>query len=258
MLAIFHKGLAHPPEELNSPSAHVGIEKAAKQPQEILRDFHSSHPTTSFSASFSGGAAIASAGAEPRRPPFHQRLFCSVDEVYCIFVGRLDNLSSLIRQYGLCGKSSNEAVLAIEAYRTLRDRGPYPADQVVKDLVGSFVFVIFDNRAGSVFAALSEDGGIPLYWGIAAEGSVVISDDVEVVKDGCGRSFAPFPPGCMFHSEGGLKSFERPMNKMKAMPRVDSEGAMCGSFFKVDSCAKISSIPRVGSAANWSLREEKL
>lgn len=258
MLAIFHKGLAHPPEELNSPPSHGSNKKTAKQPQEILGDFHFSHPTTSFSASFSGGAAIASAAAEPRRPPFHQRLFCSVDDVYCIFVGRLDNLSSLIRQYGLSGKTSNEALLVIEAYRTLRDRGPYPADQVVKDLNGSFAFVIFDNRAGSIFVALSEDGEIPLYWGIAAEGSVVISDDVEIVKGGCGKSFAPFPPGCMFHSEGGLKSFERPMNKMKAMPRVDSEGAMCGAFFKVDSCAKITSMPRVGSAANWTSWEEKL
>lgn len=64
--------------------------------------------------------------------------------------------------------------------------------------------------------------------------------------------------GCMFRSEGGLKSFERPMNRMKAMPRVDSEGAMCGAFFKVDSCAKISAMPRVGSAANWSSWEDKL
>ena len=42
----------------------------------------------------------------------------------------------------------------IEAYRTLRDRGPYPADQVVKDLDGSFAFVVYDSKAGSVFTAL--------------------------------------------------------------------------------------------------------
>ncbi|KAG0447073.1 hypothetical protein HPP92_028519 [Vanilla planifolia] len=256
MLAIFRKSLAHPPEELNSPTA-THWKKETKQPQEILRDFHLAHPTTSFSASFSGGAALASAGAHERRTLLQQRLFCSVDDVYCMFLGRLDNLSSLIRQYGLSSKSSDEALLVIEAYRTLRDRGPYPADQVIKDLVGSFAFVVFDNKAGSVFAALSSDGEVELYWGIAAEGSVVISDEVNLVKSGCGKSFAPFPPGCMFHSEGGLKSFERPMNKMKAMPRVDSEGAMCGAFFKVDSSAKINSMPRVGSAANWSSWVEK-
>lgn len=42
----------------------------------------------------------------------------------------------------------------IEAYRTLRDRGPYPADQVLKDMDGSFGFVLFDSKAGTVFAAL--------------------------------------------------------------------------------------------------------
>lgn len=173
-----------------------------------------------------------------------------------MFVGSLSNLSSLIRRYGLCGKSTNEAMLVIEAYRTLRDRGPYPADQVLKDLNGSFAFVVYDNKAGTVFAALSSDGGIPLFWGIAADSSVVICDDLNVMKNSCGKSFAPFPNGCMFHNEGGLRSFERPMNKMKAMPRVDSEGIMCGAFFKVDSCTKISAMPRVGSSGDWTSWED--
>jgi hypothetical protein len=81
---------------------------------------------------------------------------------------------------------------------------------------------------------------------------VVICDDRAVVKAGCGKSYAPFPAGCMFHSEGGLKSFEHPMNRLKAMPRVDSEGVMCGANFKVDAFTKINSMPRVGSATNWA------
>lgn len=58
--------------------------------------------------------------------------------------------------------------------------------------------------------------------------------------------------GCMYHSEGGLMSFEHPTNKLKAMQRVDSEGTMCGAIFKVDFYSKTTAMPRVGSEANWA------
>ena len=197
MLAIFHKTFAHPPQELNSPTA--GGNRAPKNPEEILKTFHAAHPEQSFLANFSGGAALActtsvgrvsvhrryihplyfslqmrngsiyrfqflgSSGismsdrkdlvADADRGFLSRRLFCSFDEIYCLFFGSLDNLCALIRQYGL-SKATNEALLVIEAYRTLRDRGPYPADQVVKDLNGSFAFIVYDNKAGTVFAAL--------------------------------------------------------------------------------------------------------
>ncbi|CAK9325183.1 unnamed protein product [Citrullus colocynthis] len=249
MLAIFHKTFAHPPEELNSPASFTGS-KPPKLPQETLNDFLSRHPQNTFSVNF--GQAAVLAYVSPHRPfSIHQRLFCGFDDIYCLFLGTLNNLCALNKQYGL-SKGSNEAMFLIEAYRTLRDRGPYPADQVLKELDGSFAFVVYDSRAGAVFAALGADGGVKLYWGIAADGSVVISDDVDVIKEGCAKSYAPFPTGCMFHSEGGLMSFEHPMNKMKAMPRIDSEGAMCGANFKVDVYTRVNSIPRRGSEANWA------
>ncbi|KAL3508646.1 hypothetical protein ACH5RR_028047 [Cinchona calisaya] len=77
------------------------------------------------------------------------------------------------------------------------------------------------------------DGGVKLCIGALLQmGCVVISDDLAIIKAGCAKSFAPFPKGCIFHSEGGLMSFEHPMNKIRAMPRVNS-------------------IPRVGSEINW-------
>ncbi|GMY31713.1 stem-specific protein TSJT1-like [Fagus crenata] len=249
MLAIFHKAFANPPEELNSPASYNGTKKP-KLPEETLKEFLSHHPDKTFSMSFGDAAVLAY--VLPDRPySLHQRLFCGFEDIYCLFLGSLNNLCSLNKQYGLT-KCSNEAMFVIEAYRTLRDRGPYPADQVVKDLDGSFAFVVYDSKAGTVFAALGSDGGVKLYWGIAADGSVVISDDLEVIKAGCAKSFAPFPAGCMFHSEGGLMSFEHPMNKVKPMPRVDSEGAMCGANFKVDKFTRLNSIPRVGSETNWT------
>ncbi|XP_062011255.1 stem-specific protein TSJT1-like [Rosa rugosa] len=249
MLAIFHKAFSNPPEELNSPDSHHGSKKP-KLPEETLNEFLSHHPHNNFSMGFGDAAVLAY--VKPDQPfSLKQRLFCGFDDIYCLFLGNLNNLCTLNKQYGLI-KNTNEAMFVIEAYRTLRDRGPYPADQVVKDLDGSFAFVVYDSKVGSVFTALGSDGGVQLYWGIAADGSVVISDELHVIKEGCAKSFAPFPKGCFFHSEGGLMSFEHPMNKMKAMPRIDSEGAMCGANFNVDKFTRINSIPRVGSEANWS------
>ncbi|KAL8226467.1 hypothetical protein R6Q57_016299 [Mikania cordata] len=249
MLAIFHKAFANPPEELKSPAAHH-VSRQPKLPEETLNEFLSVHPTNTFSMTF-GDAAVLAYVKPDRGYSVDQRLFTAFDDIYCLFIGSLNNLCAQIRQYGL-SKNTNEAMFVIEAYRTLRDRGPYPADQVIKDLEGSFAFVVYDSKAGTVFTALGSDGGVKLYWGIAADGSVVISDDLEVIKSGCAKSFAPFPKGCMFHSEGGLMSFEHPMNKIRAMPRVDSEGVMCGANFKVDTYSRVNSIPRRGSEANWT------
>ncbi|XVE51315.1 hypothetical protein DITRI_Ditri02bG0030100 [Diplodiscus trichospermus] len=251
MLAIVNKGLVNPPEELQSP-ASLNSSRKPKLPVEILNDFLSSNPTNAFSIGFGAAASLAYVPPQNR----FQRMFCGVDEIYCIFLGGLNNLCSLLRQYGL-SKGANEAMFIIEAYRTLRDRGPYPAHQVLKDLEGSYGFVVYDAKAGSVFAALGADEGVQLFWGVAADGSVVVSDNLKVIKESCVKSFAPFPAGCMFHSEQGLMSFEHPRSEMKAMPRIDSEGVMCGADFKADVQSRISSMPRVGSEANWALRGSK-
>ncbi|KDP20946.1 hypothetical protein JCGZ_21417 [Jatropha curcas] len=250
MLAIFNKQLVNPPQELHSP-ASLASSRKPKFPQQILQDFVSSDPSNAFCISFGGAASLAY--IPPKNHHFvNQRLFCGLNDMYCIFLGSLNNLCSLIRQYGL-SKGTNEAMFVIEAYRTLRDRGPYPAHQVLKDLEGTFGFVVYDTKAGHVFAALGAEEGVEMYWGIAGDGSVVISDNLEGIKGSCAKSFAPFPKGCMFHSEQGLMSFEHPKSKMKAMPRIDSEGVMCGANFKVDSQSRISTMPRVGSEANWAL-----
>lgn len=82
------------------------------------------------------------------------RLFVGYEGVYCVFKGSLNNLCPLIKQYGLSPNSTSEAMLVVQAYRTLRDRGPYPADQVLKDLDGSFAFIMFDSHSATLFTAM--------------------------------------------------------------------------------------------------------
>lgn len=36
---------------------------------------------------------------------------------------------------------------------------------------------------------------VRLYWGIAGDGSAVISDNLAAIKESCAKSFAPFPTG---------------------------------------------------------------
>ncbi|KAG4945577.1 hypothetical protein JHK82_041629 [Glycine max] len=248
MLGIFKEKLVKAPKELNSPASLNSCTKP-KLSHEILQDFMSCNSSNAFSMCFGNEALLAYSPSN--KPSIHQRLFSGLDNIYCVFLGGLHNLSMLNKQYGL-SKGTNEAMFITEAYRTLRDRGPYPADQVLKELEGSFGFVIYDNKDGTVFVASGSNGQIGLYWGVAADGSIVISENLELIKASCAKSFAPFPNGCMFHSEHGLMSIEHPTKKMKAMPRIDSEGFMCGANFNVDSQTKIQVMPRVGSEANWA------
>ncbi|XP_057417303.1 uncharacterized protein LOC130711623 isoform X1 [Lotus japonicus] len=246
MLGIFKESLVNPPKELNS-EASLNSSRKSKLPDEIIKDFVSFNPSHAFSMSFGNDAFLAY--SPPNKPSIGNGLFCGLDNIYCAFMGSLNNLSKLIKQYGL-SKATNEALFIIEAFRTLRDRGPFPADQVLKELEGSFGFVIYDNKNGTVFIASDSNGGIGLFWGVAADGSIVVSENLELIKASCAKSYAPFPSGCMFHSEHGLTSYEHPTRKLKAMQRIDSEGVMCGATFLVDSQSRKSMMPRVGSEAN--------
>ncbi|KAJ0093924.1 hypothetical protein Patl1_25287 [Pistacia atlantica] len=246
MLAVFEKSVANSPEALRSP-----------QPDSVtaLKDGSlAKHFGFLYSASVTVnlGSAGLMAYSLDKQNPLLPRLFAVVDDIFCLFQGHIDNVALLKQQYGL-NKAANEAIIVIEAYRTLRDRGPYPADQVVRDFQGKFAFILYDSSSKVTFVAGDADGSVPFFWGTDSEGHLVLSDDVEIVKKGCGKSFAPFPKGCFFTSSGGLRSFEHPLNELKPVPRVDSSGQVCGATFKVDAEAKKESgMPRVGSAANWS------
>ncbi|RWW32736.1 hypothetical protein GW17_00002583 [Ensete ventricosum] len=148
-----------------------------KNPDEILSDFHATHTAHSLCATtFSCGAALACLDApHPSLPPPPEVRF-------------------LICPHNISITSVCTPVV------------PYPGDQVLEELAGSFAFVVYDNKTGAVFTALvrtcilnvldlfnmatrhltrssssigqSSDGGVPL--------SIVICDDVETIKESCG------------------------------------------------------------------------
>ncbi|KAK4350580.1 hypothetical protein RND71_029893 [Anisodus tanguticus] len=120
------------------------------------------------------------------------RLFTVVNDIFCMFQGHIENVSHLKKQSGL-NKTANEVIIVIEAYRTLRDRGPYPPDQVVKDIHGTFAFVLYGSSTKATSLDSDVDGNTPFFWGTDSEGHLVLSDDAGIVKQGCGKSFAPFP-----------------------------------------------------------------
>ncbi|KAF5181140.1 Aluminum induced protein [Thalictrum thalictroides] len=246
MLAVFDKSVAKSPEGLKSPQSDS---TSALKDGFLAKEFSSLHPSA---VTINLGSEGLVAYSSDKQNPLLPRLFAVVDGIFCLFQGHIENVALLKQQYGL-NKTANEVIIVVEAYRTLRDRGPYPADQVVRDIHGKFAFILYDSSLKAAFIAADADVSVPFFWGTDSEDSLVLSDDADVLKKACGKSFAPFPKGCFFTTSVGLRSFEHPLNEMKAMPRVDSSGQVCGSTFKVDvESKKESSMPRVGSAANWS------
>jgi len=246
MLAVLDKSVAKCPEALQSP--HSGSISALRDGF-LTQHFSSLHPG---SVIVNLGSSGLMAYTMDKQNPLLPRLFAVVDDIFCLFQGHIENVAHLKQQYGL-NKTANEVIIVIEAYRTLRDRGPYPADQVISDLHGKFAFILYDSSSKTTFVAADADGSVPFFWGTDSEEHIVFSDDADIVKKGCGKSFAPFPKGCFFTTSGGLRSFEHPLNELKPVPRVDSSGQVCGATFKVDAeSRKETGMPRVGSAANWS------
>ncbi|XVE65942.1 hypothetical protein DITRI_Ditri08aG0040600 [Diplodiscus trichospermus] len=248
MLAVFDNSVAKSPDALNAPD-HSEAASALKNGF-LSNHFASVHPG---SVIINLGSSGVMAYSLEKQNPLLPRIFAVVDDIFCMFQGHIENIALLKQQYGL-NKTANEGIIIIEAYRTLRDRGPYPPDQVVRDIQGKFAFILYDSSSKATFIASDADGSVPFFWGTDAEGHLVLADDVETVKKGCGKSFAPFPKGCFFTSSGGLRSFEHPLNELKPMPRVDSSGQVCGATFSVDADTKKESpgMKKVGSAANWS------
>ncbi|PIN19737.1 hypothetical protein CDL12_07585 [Handroanthus impetiginosus] len=246
MLAVFNKSIGKPPKELSLPVA--GGNCSNSSPQEIAEVFRSWRSDSTFYNLSSGNFLALSHHDEN---PAHPRSIVVMDDIFCIFSGVLHNTCDLRRHYGL-SRQATEAMIIVEAYKVLRDRAPYPPDQVVKGLEGKFAFILFDSKASVLFLARDRDGCVQLHWGTAADGSLVCTDDPNVISASCGNRHTPFPPGCIFISGNGLISFDHPLNKVRGITREDAEGNISAVIFQVDLFTRLPSIPRRGSASNWA------
>jgi len=229
MLAIFKSTVAYGPEELRFPTGEISPSPDLKKSSSaLLRSFLDALPQ-SISVTMEDMATMAF--THSNQSLFRPRSFAVKDDCFCLFEGTLENLPGLRQQYGL-SKSVNEVLFVIEAYKTFRDRAPYPASQMVGHLQGQFAFVIFDRCTGTVFSATDSNGKIPLYWGITADGCLAFSDEAELLKAACGKSLASFPQGCFYSSALGLRSYEYPKNRVMGIPNMDGE--LCGIAFQVE------------------------
>ncbi|CAH9141695.1 unnamed protein product [Cuscuta epithymum] len=250
MLAVFEQSIAKPPPEL-SRRPRTGL-SGCKSREEIAASFRSRRPadTTLYNLTNANFLGLTHGGENPLFP----RSIVVMEDIFCIFCGVLDNTCDLRKYYGL-SRQATEGSIMVEAYKVLRDRAPYPPDQVIKGLDGKFAFILFDYKTSTLFLARDREGSVPLHWGVGADESLVCSDDAEFINAACGgHCYTPFPPGCIFMSgSGGLKSFDHPMHKVRGMVRQEGAGGEVNAvIFQVDFYTRIPSIPRTGSASNWA------
>lgn len=173
MFAVFEQSIAKAPQELNLSPAVVG--RPAFKTREEVADLYRSWKPESMLYKLSNGNFMAlSHENESLTSPRYVFIFNLIsvaaelicifffwlwirsivvmDDIFCIFSGALDNTSDLSRYYGL-HRQTTEAMIIVEAYKVLRDRAPYPPDQVIKGLEGKFSFVLFDSRSSVLFIA---------------------------------------------------------------------------------------------------------
>ncbi|XP_052190350.1 stem-specific protein TSJT1 [Diospyros lotus] len=233
MLGVFSSSIVSPPDELVAAGSRTPSPKT--KATALVNRFLDCNPSA---VSLQFGDHVHLAYTHHNQSPLQPRSFAVKDEIFCLFEGALDNLGSLKQQYGL-GKSANEVVLVIEAYKALRDRAPYPPSHVVGHLDGSFAFVVFDKSTSTLFVATDQFGKVPLYWGITADGYVAFANDAELLKGACGKSLASFPQGCFYSTAvGELKSYEYPKNRVTAVPAQEEE--IWGAKFMVEGSAVLA------------------
>lgn len=62
-------------------------------------------------------------------------------------------------------------------------------------LVDNFYELCYNQSYNISFVLQDADGKVPLFWGVTADGCLAFANDVEILKESCGKSLAQFPRG---------------------------------------------------------------
>ncbi|CAM8985461.1 unnamed protein product [Rhodiola kirilowii] len=155
-------------------------------------------------------------------------------QMHCLFRGNIHNVNDLKHRYGLEASADVKCVI-FEMYKSITSAEVSP-DSVLKELTGEFAFVLYDAADKCIFVATDSEGRIPFFWGTSPDGPLIVCDKFEMMKKGCGNSFARFPKGCYFMSRDcSIRNFEHPTKKLKSVPFIYGEtGEQLGVTFVID------------------------
>lgn len=99
-----------------------------------------------------------------------------------------------------------------------------------------------------IYGGQGAEEGVKLFWGIGADGSVVISDNLEVIKASCAKSFAPFPTGNVFLSFC-LAMLVKPGTTTSRKKQTNKESKLflvmhLVKFVNIDHCVRLLSLAK--------------
>lgn len=159
----------------------------------------------------------------------------------------------------------NDASFLLQFYETFKDAAPEKtmptALQALSLMKGRFSWIIYDAGQRRVMMARDRDAREPLFWGRTPQGSFVVGSRLDDLAD-CSPTATAFPAGSLYVSAGTtravhdgvgalgwvmpgdswpgqVRSFVPARNhqfrKVRAVPRINSRGAMCGAVYRVAS-----------------------
>lgn len=129
-------------------------------------------------------------GAQPLKSPGDAQALAVNGEIY----NHRELRASLETPYPFATESDCEVILAL-----YRERGT----AFLRDLVGIFAFVLWDEAEGRYVIARDPVGVMPLYMGRDDAGTLYVASEMKALVPVC-SSVEPFPPGHVLDSRDGV------------------------------------------------------